>query len=156
MRLYPLGAAQPVIDHPVHGRIEAGEDGGFDLSDDLSDELHSFCHRGKRIWETEDERSERRQREGLAARRDPAALFDTVSGMADLTRQLAQAQLAQAAPAPVNREEEIAALKRRLAELEGTAEPDLASGEPEPKTAPEPKAPAKPRSGSAKDPAAAK
>ena len=159
MRLYPKGAPQAVIDHPVWGRHEVikgdGEDaGGFDLPDELSDELHSYHYRGKRIWETEDERAERLQREGLAHRRDPAALYETVSGMADLTRQLAAVQLGQsAAPAPADPEDEIAALKRRLAELEG----GTANDEPEPKpkagpdSKPEPKdGPAKPRTSPAK------
>jgi hypothetical protein len=161
MRLYPIGAPQPVIDHPAWGRHEArDEDGGFDLPDDLSDELHSFHYRGKRIWETEDERSERMQREGLAHRRDPAALYETVSGMADLTRQLAAVQLGQsAAAAPSDPHDEIAALKRRLAELEGGAAKDEPEGDPkadpeggaEPEAKPEAKAPARPRPAARKD-----
>ena len=171
MRLYPLGAAQAAIDHPEYGHIKAGKGGGFDLSDDLSDELASFCIRGKRIWETEDERSERLQREGLAARRDPAALFDTVSGMADLTRQLAEVQLAHgrpAAEAPADPAGEIAALRKRLAELEGE-QPDpgppgtggsektdttgsaAPGAEDDSKPEPGAKAPAKPRSAPAKN-----
>jgi hypothetical protein len=162
MRLYPKGAPQAVIDHPVWGRYEViagdGEDaGGFDLPDELSDEMHSFCYRGKRIWETEDERAERRQREGLAHRRDPAALYETVSDMADLTRQLAQVQLGQAAPAPADPQDEIAALKRRLAELEGGAAKSGPEVKPEADARADPKdgakleskTPAKPRSASA-------
>jgi hypothetical protein len=156
MRLYPIGAPQPLIEHPAWGRYEAGkEDGGFDLPDELSDELHSFCHRGKRIWETEDERSERQQREGLAHRRDPAALFETVSGMADLTRQLAAVQLGQSAPASMGPEDEIAVLRRRLAELEGGAAEPEAKPEPEAGSKPEVKAPVKRGPASAKDAPAA-
>jgi hypothetical protein len=176
MRLYPKGAPQAVIDHPVWGHHEAikgdGEDaGGFELPDELSDELHSFHYRGKRIWETEDERSERRQREGLAHRRDPAALYETVSDMADLTRALAAVQLGQSSPVPADPQDEIAALKRRLAELEGGApkgepevkpetravvkvEPDF-KAEPKGDAKPEHKPSVKPRPGSAKDTPAA-
>lgn len=162
MRLYPKGAPQAVIDHPVWGRYEViagdGEDaGGFDLPDELSDEIHSFHYRGKRIWETEDERAERRQREGLAHRRDPAALYETVSGMADLTRQLAAVQLGQSAPGALDPEDEIAALRRRLAELEGASAKDGPEVKQDPKadSRPEAKAPAKPRPGSAKEAPAA-
>lgn len=153
MRLFPLGAAQAAIDHPEYGHIKAGADGGFDLSDDLSDELHSFCVRGKRIWETQDERSDRLQREGLARRRDPAELYDTVAGMASLTQQLAQAQLAQAPAAPADPAGEITALRKRLAELEaeaphpapadGTSNGGDGNGEPGATAESDPKAPAK-------------
>jgi hypothetical protein len=164
MRLYPKGAPQAVIDHPVWGHHEAikgdGEDaGGFELPDELSDELHSFHYRGKPIWETEDERAERRQREGLAHRRDPAALYETVSDMADLTRALAAVQLGQSGPAPADPQDEIAALKRRLAELEGSPLKDEPAVKPEQEAKPdpkaEPKAPAKRGPASAKDTPAA-
>lgn len=171
MRLYPTNdVPRTVIDHPAWGHFEAGGHGGFDLPDELSDEMHSFHHRGKRIWETEDERSDRLRLEGLAHRRDPAALFETVSGMADLTRQLAEAQLAQGRPALADPAEEIAALRRRIAELEGAQphptpadgdsdrggteeKPGSAAGsgaESGPKPESGAKAPAKPRPSSAK------
>jgi hypothetical protein len=57
MRLYPYNAPRTVIDHPVWGHFEADSDRGFDLPDELSDELGSFRHRGKPLFETEDERS---------------------------------------------------------------------------------------------------
>jgi hypothetical protein len=122
MRLYPYNAPRTVIDHPVWGHFEADPDhGGFDLPDELSDELHPFHYRGKPIWETEDEKSLRERTDDLGRRRDPAALYDAVGGFTSVVKQMATA-LAPAAPAaPVDRDEEIAALRRRLAELEAPA-----------------------------------
>lgn len=95
MRLYPLGATQAVIDHPQWGRFEPGEHGGFDLPDDLSDELHSFCQRGKRIWETELERSERLHGEETERRRDPQTLYGAVAELLGLAKKAGEAQAAE-------------------------------------------------------------
>jgi hypothetical protein len=153
MRLYPTNdVPRTVIDHPVWGRYEVRDHGGFDLPDELSDEMHSFCIRGKHVWETEDERTDRLRSEGLAHRRDPAALFETVSGMADLTRQLAAVQLGQSAPAPASPEDEIAALERRLAELRAGTAKDAEEAAPSEKPAGRsaaPKGAAKPDGGKA-------
>ena len=121
MRLYPLNSPRTVIDHPKWGHIEADpRDGGFDLSDELSDELHSFHHRGRKLWETEDERSLRLHGDDLARRRDPAALYDAVGDVTGLFKQLGAA-LGAGTAVPSDAAAEIAELKRLLAEANGTA-----------------------------------
>ena len=112
-RLYPKGAPREAIDHPDWGHFNADPDhGGFDLPDEMSDEMHSFHHRGKPVWETEDERSLRQHGEELARRRDPAALYDAVGDFTSVLGGLA------ARLAPADRDAEVAELRRRLAELE--------------------------------------
>jgi hypothetical protein len=103
MRLYPLGAPRAVIDHPVWGNFAADPDhGGFDLPDELSDEMHSFHHRGKKIWETEDERSERLHGDETARQRDPATLYAAIGELVSLARKAGAAdsapETAKAAP----------------------------------------------------------
>jgi hypothetical protein len=129
MRLYPLNAPRTVIDHPVWGHFEADDHGGFDLPDEMSDELHSFSHRGKRIWETEDERSLRLHGEDLARRRDPAALYDAVDNFTGLLGKLAAVQVPAAAAVPDSRDAEIAELRRQLAEFQQPAAVPASVGE---------------------------
>jgi hypothetical protein len=81
------------VDDPVHGHFEPDADGGFNFPDQLSDHLHSVHIRKKRAWETEMERDERRHGEESARRRDPETLYNAVSDIANITRQLAALQL---------------------------------------------------------------
>jgi hypothetical protein len=127
MRLYPRGAPRTVIDDPVWGHFEADEHGGFDLPDEMSDEQHSFHHRGKPAWENDDERSVRLHGEDLDRRRDPAALYDAVGDVTALFRQIGSALSASAATPSEAAETELAALRQRIAELEGSAADDPAS-----------------------------
>lgn len=90
-RLFSLARAT-AVDDPEFGHFEGGEDGSFDFPDELSDRLHRFGHRGKRAWETEEERGDRLHADDLARRRDPAALYDAVGDVTDLFRQLAGAR----------------------------------------------------------------
>lgn len=96
MRLYPLNAPRTVVDHPVWGHYEADDEGGFDFPDEMSDELHSFCHRGKRIWENEDERSLRLHGDEVARRRDPQSLYAAVEKIASMAEQFGALRLAEA------------------------------------------------------------
>ncbi|MFE2407118.1 hypothetical protein ACFXDE_02105 [Kitasatospora sp. NPDC059408] len=85
MRLYSRTGAT-ALDHPHHGRIEADPGhGGFDLPEELAEELRSFP-----AWETDVERQQRLVAEEIERRKDPATLLDAV-------QQLVQA--AQAANA---------------------------------------------------------
>jgi hypothetical protein len=46
MRIYPYkGAPREVFDHPQWGHFEADMEGGFDLPDELSDELNLLSSR---------------------------------------------------------------------------------------------------------------
>jgi hypothetical protein len=99
MRLYPLNAPRTVHDHPEWGHFEADGEGGFDFPDEMSDELHSFHHRGKPLWENEDERSVRLHGDEVSRQRDPQALYAAVTDIANITRQLAGLQLGAAEPA---------------------------------------------------------
>ena len=92
---------------PLRGR----PDGGFDFPDEMSDRLHRAHHRGRKAWETEIERDERLHGEDLARRRDPATLYDAVGEFSANLRQFAGMSPGAAAA------EEIADLKRQLAEL---------------------------------------
>jgi hypothetical protein len=96
------------VDDPVHGHFEPDADGGFNFPDQLSDHLHSVHIRKKRAWETEMERDERRHGEESARRRDPETLYNAVSDIANITRQLAALQLG-AVPA-VSPDADVAAL----------------------------------------------
>jgi hypothetical protein len=131
MRLYPLNAPRTAIDDPVWGHFDADpQHGGFDLPDELSDTMHSFHHRGKPVWETEDERSLRMHGDDLARRRDPAALYDAVGNITDAFKQIGAAIGAAQLQAPAtpavaedSREAELEALRARVAELEATQAP---------------------------------
>ena len=98
MRLYSKTYAG-AIDDPVYGHFEPDKDhGGFDLPDELSDQLHSVHVRRKPAWETEEERNERLHGEESARRRDPETLYNAVAEIAGITKQLAGIQLAAAEP----------------------------------------------------------
>jgi hypothetical protein len=165
MRLYPTTGESPAIDAP-EGHFEPGDDGGYDrLPDAVYDRLYGMAVRGRKLFENELERAERLHGDDLARRRDPASVHDALSELAVVTKQLAALQLAQAQASgvtvPVDPQDEAAALRRRLAELEGGPAKDEPEVKPEPKAdsrpeaKPEPKAPVKPRPGSAKDAPAA-
>ena len=117
-RLYPLDPV-PAVDAP-EGHFEPEEDGGYDLPDTLFSRLHSTHHGGEKAWETQVERQRRQHYQDLERRRDPAALFDAVDRFAGAFGQAAD-RLASGST-PQDRDEEIAALRARLAELE-SAEP---------------------------------
>jgi hypothetical protein len=107
------------IDDPQYGHFEPDPaHGGFDLPDELSDRLAGFCHRGKPAWETGEQRSERLHGEDLDRRRDPAMLYDAVGEFSGALRQIAGLSSGTSAAA-----EEIADLKRQLAELKAAAAP---------------------------------
>ena len=117
MRLYSLSGAT-AIDAP-EGHFEPGDDGSWDaLPGAVFERLHNSAVKGRRLWEDEIERSARLHGEEAARRRDPESLY---SVMGDLTRtmsQLADVQVRGAAQAPKDdRDDEIAALRRELAEL---------------------------------------
>ncbi len=127
MRLYSrMNAA--AVDDPEHGHFEPGEDGGFDFPDALSDRLQRFHHRGKPAWEADEQRAQRMHGEEMARRRDPESLYTAVSGISELTRQLAELQLgsipasAESVPAvPSEVTAELEALRRQVAELQAAA-----------------------------------
>lgn len=129
MRLYPKGAPRHVVDHPKWGHFEAAGDGGFDFPDEMSDELHSFHHRGKPLWENDDERSVRLHTDDLERRRDPAALYDAVDNFTGLLGKLAAVQVPAAAAPDGAAQAEIAELKRQLAELQASLSPAPADGD---------------------------
>jgi hypothetical protein len=90
------------VDDPLYGHFEVDEaHGGFDLPDELSDQLHSVHVRKKPAWETEDERNERLHGEESARRRDPETLYTAVAEIAGIAKDLAamRAQPVPAAPA---------------------------------------------------------
>jgi hypothetical protein len=88
------------IDDPVFGHFEPGKDhGGFDLPDELSDQLHSIHVRKKPAWETEEERDERLHGEETARRRDPETLYAAVADIANIAKELTAAKAAPPAPA---------------------------------------------------------
>lgn len=96
VRLYSRTSAG-AIDDPAYGHFEPDPDhGGFDLPDELSDQLHSVHLRKKPAWETEEERNERLHGEESARRRDPETLYTAVAEIAGITKQLAGLQLAGA------------------------------------------------------------
>jgi hypothetical protein len=107
MRLYSLVGAIAHED-PEYGHFEADEaDGSFAFPDDVSDVLVTLAVRGKRLWETEEQRAERMHGLEMARRRDPASVLTAmeenaalVKQLAQLTAQLTAMQLAQAGAAP--------------------------------------------------------
>ncbi|MGW2371667.1 hypothetical protein [Kitasatospora sp. NPDC001683] len=73
MRLYSRTGAT-ALDDPRHGRIEADPShGGFDLPEELAEELRGFP-----AWETDVERQQRLVIEEIERRKDPATLLDAV------------------------------------------------------------------------------
>jgi len=122
MRLYPR-MGQKIVSDPEYGRWGADEEdearqpdrnGGFDFPDELADRLVKFHHRGKRMWETEEQRNVRVQGEEHARRRDPETLYGAVEDIANITRQLAGLQLGQHA----QQNPEMDALRAQVAELQ--------------------------------------
>ena len=88
MRLYSRTNAG-AIDDPAYGHFEADPDhGGFDLPDELSDQLHSVHVRKRPAWETEEERNERLHGEESARRRDPEQLYNAVADIANIAKEL--------------------------------------------------------------------
>jgi hypothetical protein len=85
------------IDDPAFGHFEPGkEHGGFDLPDELADQLHSVHVRKKPAWETEEERDERLHGEESARRRDPETLYAAVADIANIAKELTAAKAAPA------------------------------------------------------------
>jgi hypothetical protein len=73
MRLYSRTGAT-ALDDSRHGRIEADPGhGGFDLPEELAEELRGFP-----AWETDVERQQRLVLEEMERRKDPATLLDAV------------------------------------------------------------------------------
>jgi hypothetical protein len=97
VRLFSLTHAG-AIDDPVYGHFEADPDhGGFDLPDELSDQLLTVHVRKKPAWEDETGRNERLHGEESARRRDPETLYNAVAEIATMARTLAGAPPAPAA-----------------------------------------------------------
>lgn len=108
MRLYPRnGATSTTIDGVGY---EPGADGGFDFPEPHASDLAKFPH-----WETQVERAIRLAAEAKAKRSDPEY-------QAGLLERIAAA--AEGDP----RDAEIAALKQRLAQLEGSPAPRRRGG----------------------------
>jgi hypothetical protein len=158
MRLYSRTGAT-AIDAP-EGHFEPEDDGGFgSLPDAVFGRLHGSAVKGRKHWESETERSDRLHGEDMARKRDPASVHDALSELAVVTKQLAALQLAQAqangVTVPVDPADEAAALKRRLAELEGGTPKGGPEAEAKPDPKSESKAPVKRGPASAKDTPAA-
>lgn len=147
MRLYPR-MGQKIVCDPEYGRFGADENdksrqpdsaGGFDFPDELSDRLVRFHHRGRPLWETEEQRNVRTLGEEHARRRDPETLYGAVEDIANITRQLAGLQLGTA------QSPDMAALRAQVADLQAQlAEKDAPdSGNGDEKTAGRRKPPAK-------------
>lgn len=88
MRLYPR-QGQTTLDHPDYGHFDAGDDGGFDLPEDVGEQMHAFHVGGRPLWETDIERQRRLAEEELERRRDPQTMLDVMERL-----------LAAAKPAP--------------------------------------------------------
>lgn len=133
-RLYPRVPTLAV--DAAEGHFEAEEDGGFDFPGPLAAQLHSARHSGRQVWETSVERQERTHGEDLARRRDPAAAYDALERLTDV---LGRAASAGSGREPLDPEEEEAALRVRLAELEaarGGTKPPRERKTPAAKSAP--------------------
>lgn len=109
MRLYSLAGAIAHED-PEYGHFEPDpDDGSFNFPDDVSDVLATTGVKGRKLWETEEDRAGRLHGLELARRRDPASMLEVMEQNAALTKQLTEVmtqlaamQLAQgAAPAAV-------------------------------------------------------
>lgn len=120
-----------VVDAP-EGHFEAGPDGGFALPAALHQRLHAAHVNGKRMWEDEIERGERLHLEDLARRQDPATLYASVAGIADLFQKLAaqygQPGGQQLPPDDAAELERLRAEVATLREQAGTAEPAKQAG----------------------------
>jgi hypothetical protein len=107
MRIYHRKGAAAVTAGGVTYQAEA--DGGFEgLPGPVEQHLLGFPD-----WETEVQREQRRVREDLARRRDPASQYDELASLrADFA-----AGLRNTSP-PQSRDDELADLRKRLADLE--------------------------------------
>jgi hypothetical protein len=87
MRLYSRTGAT-ALEHPVHGRIEADPvHGGFDLPEELAEELQSFP-----TWETDVARQHRLIAEEMERRKDPATLLDAVQQLVQAAQAVGAAR----------------------------------------------------------------
>jgi hypothetical protein len=90
MRLYSLIGAIAHED-PEFGHFEADpDDGSFLFPDDVSDVLVTTGVKGRKLWETEEDRAGRLHGLELARRRDPASMLEVMETNAALTRQLTE------------------------------------------------------------------
>jgi hypothetical protein len=126
------------------------QDGAFAFPDDVSDRLHKFGARGKKLWETSEEHRARLHEADSARAADPRSLYAAVQEIADLAKTLAGLREAPApAPVPAADPAELAALRADLdalrAELARRDQPAPAlETAPEPAGEPEPEAPKAP------------
>lgn len=88
MRLYPFSNDTVKIADPEYGTFEIKDHGGFDLPDELSDRLGKVCVRGRRQWESEEERSQRMHASEAERRRDPQTLYEAVAELVGLARDV--------------------------------------------------------------------
>ena len=93
MRLYSRTGATSV--HHAGQVYEAGDSGGFDFPDHVSDVLHPFAVRGERLWETDIERQHRVLGEEMDRRRDPASLYEAVAKLVQAADQVGQMEPAK-------------------------------------------------------------
>lgn len=128
MDLYSLVGADQHVDPDGNRYTPDLKTGAFHFPDEVSDLIGGFAVKGKKLWETEAERAERLHSADLAAQRDPASLYsvvaaqsDTMVGIADLVKTLAARRIAEGPAAALSPADEIAALRTRLAELEGAS-----------------------------------
>jgi hypothetical protein len=90
MRLYSLIGAIAHED-PGYGHFEADpDDGSFTFPDDVSDVLATTGVKGRKLWETEEDRAGRLHGMEMARRRDPASMLEVMETNAALTRQLTE------------------------------------------------------------------
>jgi len=111
-RLYPRIPTLAV--DAAEGHFEAADDGGFDFPGPLAAQLHAARHGRRQVWETSVERQERAHGEDLSRRRDPAAAYDALERITSVLGRAADAGSRE----PLSPEDEEAALRARLAELE--------------------------------------
>jgi hypothetical protein len=97
MRLHSRTGAT-AIDDPEYGHLEPGDNGGFDLPDDLAERLHRVHVRGQAVWESDIERNRRLAGEELERRQSPEALHDAVARLVALAESTGSAS-AKADPA---------------------------------------------------------
>jgi len=93
MRLYSR-TGQTALSDPEAGQFTAGEDFGFDLPENLFEQLRTFPQ-----WETEVERQQRLVAEEIERRKDPATLLAAVEQIMKLAQGNAAPQPAPEPPA---------------------------------------------------------
>lgn len=106
MDLYSLAGADSHVDADGNRFEPDPETGAFHFPDEVADVIGGFAVRGRKLWETEEQRAERMHGLDLARRRDPATMLTMqeenvalMRKLTELTAQLAAFQLGQAAPA---------------------------------------------------------